>query len=93
MARCDSCRFWSDEVHRSEWPADDQEGECRRHAPRPQSSGYGYQLTHLVALLAMRDFPQDVKFPEWEEFNALTFWPMTWGGDFCGEYEATATVE
>ena len=90
--RCDGCVFWAKNSAPSNAHRDDREGWCHRYAPRPTSSDWPHEVLTALVKIAWGDLDA----PElgglkntWEEASVtgITYWPMTTGADWCGEFE------
>lgn len=60
---CMTCKFWAE--------SGDEQGLCRRHAPRPIS----VKTPNAI---------KEGEMCEWDSYNPA--WPTTWSGEFCGEH-------
>jgi hypothetical protein len=90
--RCDACTYWrlaadlalSGDI----WDADDKQGECRRHAPRPWSQPIVFEM--LLRLSGIDPTKQQDHAYDDAEATAsdpgITIWPGTTGADWCGEF-------
>lgn len=93
--RCDTCRFWDTEsdpsLDRSGHP-DDQQGFCRRNAPKPWLSGLQYEILKHLTILAWHvatKEEQKSEFEDWEDraHYSMVCWPTTTGDGWCGEHK------
>jgi hypothetical protein len=89
--RCDACTYWRLSTDPAEsgliWDADDKQGECRRHAPRPWNSVLAFEL--MAQTIKIEDSTPVDAFKRWEDAaysNGITCWPATTGADWCGEF-------
>jgi hypothetical protein len=86
--RCERCRFWVMEKDQLKLHREDREGKCRARAPSPERDAYQYHITNLLSFLLWKQWDNDEKFPQWEEAEELAYWPLTTGGEWCGEFKA-----
>jgi len=91
--RCDECRFWKQMFTKKETHPDDQEGYCRRHAPK----GSLYEISKLAHLfgrlvwaveeLANVEHSSEGGYTFHEQSDNWAEWPVTFGHEWCGEFE------
>lgn len=74
--RCDQCKFWDSSMFGSDtepWHEDDRRGKCRRFPPQIDSVYAGKR--------------EDEDGEGSEALLGAWQFPLTAGGDWCGEYE------
>lgn len=91
VERCDRCRFWVKEEEQEAPHPDDFVGRCHRRAPWPFASEWWYEVLHRLSWIADRK-ADDTIDNTWEEAtdHGSTYWPLTEGADWCGEFEPSA---
>jgi hypothetical protein len=95
--RCDGCAFWA---LGEQWTplesqegqhADDRLGTCHRHAPRPPTGDFEYEVLKHLTMISWDHATagqQEDNFKNWEEaYLQETSWPTTTGADWCGEWQ------
>ena len=91
--RCDTCEFWERRGVDDDEPVEDRRGLCRRAPPRPTHGDFEYEVLHHLTMISWRNSDEQEKeigFGNWEEaVEAPAIWPLTLGGDWCGEWRVT----
>ncbi|MBV9842050.1 MAG: hypothetical protein JOY99_11090 [Sphingomonadaceae bacterium] len=73
---CMSCRHWQAIVE----PSEDGKGECFRHPPRI----VGAVFSRIALLEGLSDADSS---PDFMDRARATVWPVTFGGNRCGEWD------
>ncbi len=87
---CSQCRFW-EQVAETDMPAFDDRprGACRRSPPQTRSDFDRIVADYLGAIarhLTGNDEEDAFTIHE-SEAASETYWPLTVGDDWCGEYQ------
>jgi hypothetical protein len=88
---CSTCRYWEIAASADASAFDDRpRGACRRSAPRARSD-FDRIIADYLAVIARRlaEIDDEDAFTIHEsEAAAESYWPLTVGDDWCGEYSA-----
>jgi hypothetical protein len=93
--QCHRCKFWILDKDSKDDHVDDQIGECHRNAP--QASPWKFDLIgELLNTITFSVTKLAAERPDDENFGGLmkdsSFWPLTYGRDWCGEFEVKSRV-
>jgi hypothetical protein len=76
---CENCKFWDEKYKEPVWDHGDA-AECKRYPPVLETRECAIDTERIESIGTMQD-------------PSRFSWPVTWGHDWCGEYQVTANVE